>query len=105
MIVLQNKIITIFGLKSDFFTIERNQLFFNSVFSEMYQKLRGYCFEDYLSIPELCNFGCNLFGLVRGVKNKISFDSMKEFLQTVPDTPGKALKLKEAVLIIVNNLN
>ena len=83
----------------------QNYKYFLLIFSEVYQAILNFNFEEYLLIKDLTEFLYKLYSLVRGVKNKGSLEDLKNYLLKIPNSPKKAIKLKELILITVNNLN
>ena len=102
---LKNRIIFLFHLPSSFFENEQNNFFFKSIYEEVCKGLSFYNFDDYIEVFELNDFLYNIFCLIRGIKNKKSLEMMTKYLECIPNTRAKALKIRELIIQTINSLN
>ena len=71
---------------------------------QLFLSLKKIILKNYLNINECLNFSCDLFSLVRGVKNRASLNRIKDFLMKQANNREKSMKLKELILIIIYQL-
>lgn len=75
-----------------------------SVYADVLGALRRLRWSEYLEVENVIGFVCDLYCLVRGVKNRESLLRLKKYLLNSVNSRGKAMKLKHVIYTTIHGL-